>query len=378
MYWIALKMLTGDRSKYWAIIFGITFACVLIAEQSAMFCGIMVRTTSQIQDIHDADIWVMNPNVRYVDDLKAISDNAFLRVRGVPGVAWAVNFYKGAAQAQLANGNYQGLILLGVDDSTLVGAPRELLVGKLGDLQLADAVIVDEAGFHYMWPHEPLAVGKTLEMNDCRAVIVGIFKASHTFQTQPIVYTRFSQATQFVPPYRRMLSFVLAKAAAGESSEVVARRICDQTRLQALTRDQFIWLTMNYYLANTGIPLNFGTTVLLGFIVGCAIAGQTFYLFTVENLRQFGTLKAMGMSDRKVVVMIVVQALVVGAIGYCLGVGLATGVGLTMQAVRPIMSFFLPWQVLVATGAAVLFIVFVSSLLSIRRVVVLEPAMVFQ
>ena len=378
MYWIALKMLTGDRSKYWAIIFGITFSCVLITEQSAMFCGIMLQTTSQIRDIHDADIWVMNPNVRYIDDLKAVSDTAFLRVRGVPGVEWAVNLYKGGGQAQLANGDYQSVILLGVDDATLVGAPQNLIMGKIGDLQIPDAVVVDEAGFHYMWPDEPLRLGKTIEMNDRRAVIVGIFKASHTFQTQPIMYTRFSQATLFVPPYRRMLSFVLAKCAPGESTEVVAHRISDQTRLQAVTRDQFSWLTMYYYLEHTGIPVNFGTTVLLGFVVGCAIAGQTFYLFTVENLRQFGTLKAMGMSDRQVIVMIVVQALVVGSIGYCLGVGLATGLGLSMQAIQPIMSFFLPWQGLALTGVAVLVIVLLSSLLSIRRVVVLEPAMVFQ
>jgi len=378
VYWIALKMLTGDRSKYWAIIFGITFSCVLIAEQSAMFCGIMVRTASQIRDIHDADIWVMNSNVRYIDDLKAISDNAFLRVRGVPGVAWAVNLYKGGGQAQMANGNYQSVILFGIDDATLVGAPQKLLMGKIGDLQRPDAVLVDEAGFRYMWPDEPLHLGKTIEMNDRRAVIVGIFKASHTFQTLPILYTRFSRATLFVPPYRRMLSFVLAKCAPGESPEVVARRIHEQTRLKAVTQDQFSWMTMSYYLENTGIPVNFGTTVLLGFVVGCAIAGQTFYLFTVENLRQFGTLKAMGMSDRRIVRMILVQAMVVGSAGYCLGVGLATGLGILLQAIRPIMSFFLPWQVLALTGVAVLVIVFLSSLLSIRRVVVLEPGMVFQ
>eukprot|EP00475_Leptophrys_vorax_P036122 TRINITY_DN60444_c0_g1_i2.p1 TRINITY_DN60444_c0_g1~~TRINITY_DN60444_c0_g1_i2.p1 ORF type:complete len:112 (-),score=1.66 TRINITY_DN60444_c0_g1_i2:69-404(-) len=107
MYWIALKMLTGDRSKYIAIILGITFSCVLMAEQSAMFCGIMLRTTSQIRDVHDADIWVMNPHARYMDDLKAIADTAYLRVRGVPGVAWAVDFYKGAGQVQLPNGIYK-------------------------------------------------------------------------------------------------------------------------------------------------------------------------------------------------------------------------------------------------------------------------------
>lgn len=378
MYWIALKMLTGDRSKYWAIIFGITFACVLIAEQAAMFCGIMLRTTSQIRDIHDADIWVMNPNVRYIDDLKAIADTAYLRVRGVPGVDWAVNLYKGTAQAQLKNGNYQSVILLGVDDAALVGAPREMLMGKIGDLQLADAVLVDEAGFHYMWPDEPLHLGKTIEMNDHRAVIVGIFRGSQTFQTQPIVYTRYSNATMFVPPYRRMLSFVLARCVPGESPEAVARRITEQTRLEARTRDQFSWQTIMYYLEHTGIPLNFGTTVLLGFTVGCAISGQTFYLFTVENIRQFGTLKAMGMSDRRIIVMILVQALVVGLAGYCLGVGLATALGMGLQALRPIMSFFLTWQVLAGTGGAVLVIVALSSLLSIRRVLVLEPAMVFQ
>lgn len=378
MTWIALKMLTGDRSKYFAIIFGVTFACLLIAEQSATFCGVMRRTTSQIRDIHGIDVWVMNPGVRYIDDLKAISDNDVLRVRGVPGVAWAVNLFRGQAQAQLANGNYQGVILLGIDDATLTGAPQKMILGKLGDLQNPDAVIVDEAGFRQMWPQEPLATGKVIEMNDRRAVIVGIFESSMTFMTVPVVYTRFSQATLFVPPNRRLMPFVLAKCRAGVTPGEVAERIEKQTGLKALTKAGFSDLTMAYYLGHTGIPINFGTTVLLGFFVGCAIAGQTFYLFTVENLKQFGTLKAMGMSDRVLVGMILTQALVVAGIGYGLGVGLATLYGTIAGARMPMLAFFLPWQVLVITGVAVLLIALMSSLLSIRRVVVLEPAIVFQ
>jgi putative ABC transport system permease protein len=378
LFGIALKMLTGDRSKYLAIIFGITFSCVMIAEQSAMFCGIMMRTTSQIRDVHDADIWVMNPNVRYIDDLKAISDTAVLRVRGVSGVLWAVDFYKGAGQVQLPDGDYRGAMLFGVDDATLVGAPQQMILGKIGDLQLSDAVLIDEAGYHLLWPDQPLEVGRTLEMNDRRAVIVGIFRSSLTFSTQPVIFTRFSQATLFVPAYRRMLSFVLAKCAEGETPEAVARQIQEQTGLKALTRDQFSWMTVLYYLNYTGIPVNFGSTVLLGFIVGCAICGQTFYLFTVENLRQFGTLKALGMRDSVIVRMIFVQALTVGSIGYGLGVGVATGIGVLMHIIRPIMSFFLPWQVLALTALAVLVIVLLSSLICIRRIIVLDPAVVFQ
>ncbi len=378
MTWVALKMLTGDRSKYFAILFGVCFACLLIAQQSATFCGIMQRTTGQIRDTHGCDIWVMNQGVRYVDDLKAISDDAVFRVRGVPGVAWAVTLYRGQGQAQLASGKFQGLILMGVDDSSLAGAPVHIILGKLGDLQIPDAVIVDEAGYHQMWPGEPLQTGKVIEMNDRRAVVVGVFRASQTFMTMPLVYTRFSQATLFIPPSRRMLSFVLARSRPGLAPEQVARRIQDQTGLQALSNQQFVELTMNYYLTHTGIPINFGTTVLLGFFVGCAIAGQTFYLFTVENLRQFGTLKAMGLSDRRVVGMILIQALVVSAIGYGMGIGLATLFGIWTQLAWPMMSFYLPWQVLAVTAAAVLLIALLSSLLSIRRVLVLEPAAVFQ
>src|SRR5579864_7679941 len=135
MTWIALKMLMGDKSKYFAIIFGVAFACFLIAQQSAIFFGIMERTTSQIRDTTGIDVWVMNTGVRYIDDLKAISDGDLFRVRGVPGVAWAVNLYRGQGQAQLANGTSQGVILMGLDDATLTGGPAHMLVGKIGDLQ---------------------------------------------------------------------------------------------------------------------------------------------------------------------------------------------------------------------------------------------------
>jgi putative ABC transport system permease protein len=198
--------------------------------------------------------------------------------------------------------------------------------------------------------------------------------------TLPIIYTRFSQATLFVPPTPtgRLTPFVLAKVQPGLPPEEVARRIEAQTGLKALTKQEFIDLTMMYYLQHTGIPVNFGTTVVLAFLVGTAIAGQTFYLFTVENLKQFGTLKAMGMSDRRVVAMILIQGLVVGGIGYGVGVGLATVYGIFSQKAMPLLAFFLPWQVLALSAAAMIIIVLLASLLSIRRVLVLEPAVVFQ
>lgn len=377
MNWIALRMLTGNLGKYLGIIAGVAFAALLIAQQSSIFCGLMLLTSNQIGDIQGADIWVMDPNVRFVDDIKPLSDTQLYRVRGVEGVQWAVRLYKGLSRARLRDGNFQQVILLGLDDATLVGAPPHMVLGNISALRQPDAVIIDEAGYELLWPGEPFRLGHVIEMNDRRAIIVGICKASKTFQTFPIIYTLYSHAVTFAPPERKVLSFVLAQPQEGLSAEALCERIQEQTGLKALTNEQFRWATMLYYLENTGIPINFGVTVVLGFIVGAAISGQTFYLFTVENLAQYAMLKAMGTTNLRMVGMILLQALLVGAIGYGIGIGLAATFGAFAQG-NTKLAFYMPWQVLVGTGIAVVLMVVGASLLSIRRVLVLEPAVVFR
>ena len=377
MFWIAWKMLIGNRVKYLGIIFGVVFAALLIAQQASIFCGLMSLTVSQIRDVEGPSIWVMDKNVQFVDDIKPLSDNELFRVKGVPGVDWAVRFYKGIARARLQEGNYEQMILLGLDDATLVGAPEGIFMGSIADLRKPDAVIMDDAGYRRIWPGEPFRLGRVFEMNDHRAVVVALTKASRTFQSFPIVYTRYSQAVTFAPPERKVLSFVLADAAPGVPVEEVCGRIEAQTGLQALTRDQLLWKTVRYYMQKTGIPVNFGITVFLGFIVGTAIAGQTFYLFTVENIRQFGALKAMGTSNWMILLMVLSQALQVGLVGYGVGVGLAALFGWVSRGLSR-LSFFMPWQVLAITAAAVFVIVLLASLLSIRKVLIVDPAIVFR
>jgi len=385
MNWVALKMLMGDRAKYFGIVFGVSFAALLMAQQSAIFCGLMRNTTSQIRDIQGGDLWIMDRNVQFVDDTKPLSENALYRVRGVEGVRWAVRLYKGMGRARLDDGNFQQVILIGVDDATLVGAPaieqEKLLHGKLEDLRRPDAVMMDEFGWRYLYGNEPFKPGKTIEMNDKRAVIVGLAKCNPTFQTFPILYCTYTQAVKYVPQERKTLTFILAKADDTITPLELCQRIEQQTGdLRALTDEQFFWTTIGYYLKRTGIPINFGITVALGFFVGCAIAGQTFYLFTIENLKQFGSLKAMGVSNWRLVGMIMLQALVVGTIGYGLGVGGAALFGYVFERVvtNAPPAFYFCWQIMAITAVAVFVIITVSAAVSLRRVLFLEPAVVFR
>jgi len=378
MGWVAWKMLTGDRAKYLGTIFGVAFGTLLISQQSSIFAGLMRRTASQIIDIREADIWVMNPEVQNADEIKPLSESDVYRVRGVPGVAWAVKLFKGLARARVADGSFRQVMLMGLDDDTLIGAPVEMLVGSLSDLRRPDAVIVDKSGYEYLWPGSPLEAGKILEMNDRRAVVVGVCQVSAPFQTFPVMFCRYTQAMEFVSRERNRLSFVLASPAPGLSTAEVCRRIHQQTELLALSRLEFIWRTVWYYIGSTGIPVNFGITIVLGFVVGTAIAGQTFYLFTLENLRQFGALKAMGLTNGRLMMMILLQAAIVGCLGFGIGVGMTALFFESTKNVAHLSGFFMPWQVVGISAVAVTLIVALASLVSARKVLVLEPAIVFR
>jgi len=381
---IALKMLVGDRAKYLGIIIGLTFACLLITQQSAIFSGIMSRSYSFLTDAGLPDIWVVDPQVQYIEDIKPLQDTKVLQVRGIPGVQWAVPLFKGSLQARLANGTFQSCVVIGLDDETLIGGPPEMVQGRLSDLRRSDGVIVDINGANGKLARRtsdgrrvPLKLGDTMELNDHRAIVVGICRITQTFGQLPVIYTTYSRATTFAPPQRKLMSFVAAKAEPGQDLGQLCRRISNVTRLKAYTRDEFKKLTFFYILKYTGMPINFLTAVALGFVVGVTIAGQTFYNFTLDNLRYFGTLKAMGATNRVLLRMILLQALMVGGLGYGLGVGAASSWGLLLSGHTQI-AFRLPWQLLLMSGAAVLLICLGSAALSIRRVMKLEPATVFR
>lgn len=385
MNYIALKMLIGDKGKYLGIIMGLTFAALIMTQQPAIFVGLMMRSYSFITDVGQPDIWVMDPKVQFVDDIKPMQDTELYRVRGIEGVQWAVPMYKGMLKVRLADGTFQNCIVVGLDDATLVGGPAVMLSGKLSDLRRSDGVIVDidgareklgKPGMRTGDKPVQLKPGDTLELNDRRAIVVGISKVTRTFQSQPVIYTTYTRATSYAPRERKLLSFVLVKAKPGQNLSELTQRIRATTGLAAYTQDEFKKLTYNYFMKNTGIPINFGISITLGFLVGAAIAGQTFYNFTLENIRQFGVLKAMGTDNFTLLRMILLQAVLVGSIGYGLGVGLTSLFGYAMR--DTILAFKMPWQLLLFSGAGISLICSFVALLSIRKVIKLEPAVVFR
>lgn len=382
---VALRMLVGDKAKYFALIVGLAAAALLTTQQVGIFLGYMTRTWSFIDDTAAPDIWVMNPHMQFTDDAKRMVDTTVDRVRSVDGVKWAVPMYKGFLQVRLPDGHEEQCTLIGLDDATLIGAPPLLAPAKIEDLRGADSIMLDSRETTTRLSHQdaeggtvaPLKIGDTFEINDHQVHVQGFCKIARPFFWQPVLYSTYSLALQVAPPQRRSLSYVLVKAGEGVDAKALCRKIAAATGQRAVTANEFRRLSGTYVVKQTGIAINFGIATLLAFIIGTAIAGQTFYSFTLDNLRQFGSFKAMGASNRQLLFMVLTQAAAVGMLGYGFGVGGAAVFGSALGDGGG-LAFKLPWQLLVADAGVMTLACMIPALLAMRKVMALEPAIVFR
>lgn len=383
MFHLALRMLLGDRAKYLMLVGGLTFSALLMTQQNAVFQGLLSWTTSHMRNMR-APIWVVEARVQQVNETKALRDTDVNRVRSVTGVDFAMPLFQSVLKARASDGSEKLIQMIGLHAGTLFGRPARILSGNIEQLRVANAVVIDELAAERLGrapsrgqPARSLVVGDVFEINDREARVVGICRTERHFFGYPYVFSTYDQALQFAPRQRKMLSMILASPKPGVTAEAAAAHIEAETGLKAYTVPEFERSTLAWIWKNTGIPASFMTTILLGFIVGVAIAGQTFYSFVLENLRNLGALKAMGASNGLLSAMLLLQAFTVGFVGYGIGLGLTALFGfLVSKGGQP--PFLLEPAAIVRTLVAILVICTLAALLGIRKVARLEPAIVFR
>ena len=255
-----------------------------------------------------------------------------------------------------------------------------MLIGSLDDLRRPDAVILDAAGFVNIFPGTPFRTGDVVEIGQRRAVIVGISHTGPSWTGLPRVHTRRSLAVDFARETLNPVTYVLARASAGTTPEEVAKTIAASTGMQAQSRSGFKAKSQEWVLNYSGVAENFGITILMGVVIGVAIVGQTFYMFSVENLRQFAALKAIGVGNMRILGMISAQALFVAVVGYCLGIGVASAffAAFSPQLSGGLRGMFMDPVIFIGTGVFIVLVTLVSCVVSVRRVLTVDPAVVFR
>ncbi|MFY7878136.1 MAG: ABC transporter permease [Pirellula sp.] len=378
MWRIALKMLFNDQAKYMGLVIGVAFSTLLINQQMGIFLGLLSRGGALIDDVPEANVWVMDPGVKNLDTVFPLRDTELGRVRGVEGVQWAVPYFKAMATVRTQTGQLESALLVGADDQSMIGIPSNFVLGSADDLRKPDAVAVNQDGFGKVWKGEKISIGNTVELNDRRAVVVAIIKDSPKFTSSITFYTRYSQALSYTNNGRNQLSFLLVRTAPSYSVQEVTDRIESQTGLMALSSTEFRDKSIQYIIDNTGIPVSFGTVIALGIIVGVCVVGLMFNLFVLENLKHFAVLKAIGTSNYVLIGMVALQAMVVGFVGYGFGLGAAAMFFEFAGRDANFAGFYLPWQIAIASGGVAAAIIALASMVALRRVLFVEPAIVFR
>jgi len=371
---IGFKLLVNDKTKFSALLIGITFAVFLMVEMTGMFAGILNRAYSTVTNI-GAEMWIMDPAVNTPTSAIPMPDYLLDAARSMDGVSYAVPLFMGGALIKLADGTYQAVSVVGLDDNSLFGRP-DLEEGNIQAIYNDNTFFaVDDAEFSKL---KNPKIGTSFELNDHRGTIVGIARvAANGLNGVPTLYTTFNRAIEYIPSMRFTLSYILVKPKSDTAIPGIKRQTAKLGYL-ALTKDEFNKKIANFYTYQTGVGTNILLMTVISFIVGLSISGQTFYTFILENLEKFGALKAIGAKGRELVYMILFMATCTALIGYGLGVGLVTLMILLARARLPNYATTITfWNLALAFGMVVL-IAGISSYIGVRKVLKIEPFDIFR
>lgn len=371
---IALKLLLNDKGKFATLVIGITFSVFLMMQMTSMFSGILYQSAANIVNV-GAKMWVMDPAVETPQNSIPMPDYVLDAVRSIPGVKFAVPLYVGAGLVKLNDGTYQSATIIGLDDASLFGRPA-IISGNILDIYKNNAfIMVKDANYAKL---DSPKIGTSFEINDHRAVVVAL---AHTSVPGlfglPTLYTTYNRATQDLPSTRYLISYILVQPKSAQDIAAIERQVKSLGYL-ALTDQQFIARNDKFYEYKTGMGTNILIMTLISFLVGLSIAGETFYMFVLDNLEHFGALKAIGAKSGELIQMIVFQSLVVGFLGFGFGVLLSsTMIGIAKLKVANYAAM-VTYENLFLALIMVLVISVFSSYIGIRKVIRIDPFDVFR
>jgi putative ABC transport system permease protein len=370
---LAQRNLFHDKVRLTVTLTGIVFAVVLIVVEMGLFVGFTV-TTSGLIDHCNADLWVTSKNVPYIEQGVVFSERKLNQVRAVPGVEDAEKYIVQFVQWKHPNGSETSVQVVGFNVDSSLGRPWNLVQGEVEDLKTPDAIILDELYKEKLGVDH---VGEVFEMGGHRARVVGFTHGIRAFTTSPYIFTTFKNAQDYTHLREDQTFFLLVKVAPRADREQVRHDILAQVKdVDVVSTSQFSHMTRKYWMFTTGAGVAVLLAAALGLVVGFVVVAQTIYATTVDHLREYGTLKAMGAPNRYVYEVIVKQAAMSAVIGYVLGMMVSAFVVHASQSGGA--AILLPLPLALGMFFLTLIMCIGAAMVSINKVMRLDPAMVFK
>lgn len=370
---LAWRNLVHDKVRLAVTVTGIVFAVVLIVVELGLFLG-FTTTTSSLIDRSNADIWITAPRVPYIEQGVPFSERKLTTVLATPGVKTASKYVAQFTQWKRPDGQQESVQVVGVDLGSGLGLPWNLVVGTLDDLRKPDAVFVDEM---YREKLGVERIGQVVEIRGRRARVAGFTRGIRAFTTSPYVFTTFKNALDYTNLREDQTLYILVKAADGVDHEALRQSLASRiSDVDVVTNSGFSRMTRVYWMFTTGAGIAVLLAAVLGLVVGVVVVAQTIYATTVDHIREYGTLKAMGATNRYLYGVIILQAVISAFMGY--GLGMVVSVLVVRGSEQGGAAILLPAPMAVGMLGLTLAMCVGAAVVSINKVTRLDPAMVFK
>lgn len=370
---LARRNLFHDKVRFLATLTGIVFSVVLATVQLGLFES-FTAATANIITRSQADLWIKSHNVAYLEAAVPFSEQKRYQALGVPGVAQVEKYIVQFGEWKLPNGAMVVVLVVGVDPDAPMGGPWNLTTGRWNDAKAADAVIVDEL---YRPKLGITHLGQSVEIRDHRARVVGFTSGIRTFTTSPTVFTSFKNAQYYARLQADQTLYLLVRAAPGVDLHDLKRRLAARLQdVDVLTTAEWRRAQQRYWMFGTGAGFTVLLAAVLGVLVGVVVVAQTIYAATVDHIREYGTLKAMGASNHYIYRVILQQAAISGCLGYAIGMALSLGIAVLSR--ESATAILVPWWLVVGMFGVTLGMCMVASIVSINKVTRIDPVMVFK
>ncbi len=370
---LAWRNLVHDKVRLLVTVTGVVFAVVLIVVQFGLFLG-FATTTSGLIDHSGADLWVMSSRVPYIEVGVPFSERKLSTVLATRGVAHATKYIARFSQWQRRDGRQESVQIVGFDPDQTLGGPWNVVEGRIADLKMDDNVFIDELYEEKLGVER---IGDVFEIRGHRARVAGFTRGIRSFTTSPYVFTSFKNAQNYATIPEDQTVFILVTADAATSIATVRDRLGARIKdVDVVTTSRFSTMTRVYWMFTTGAGVAVLLAAVLGLVVGVVVVAQTIYATTMDHLREYGTLKAMGATNRYLYRVIVQQAAISAVAGYALAMVVSWFV--VRGSAKGGAAILLPWPVALGMLGVTIVMCTAAALVSINKVTRLDPATVFK
>jgi putative ABC transport system permease protein len=409
---IARKNLIEDIPRFLVAQAGIMFAVTLVTIQTGILQGFS-RSTVQLIEASKADLWVTSEKMVNFELTEPLSYSQVNQIKSMPGVAMAEPLIMGAARWRPTQGDTSPTLVIGFDLGGQLFQPGQIVQGGRERLKQPFTVMADVTRLPSL---EIKNLNDTAQLGSLPTRLVAVTSGTQSIVSSSFLFASLENANTYInspfsseiqcklekgdqvdcttiyqklapsakveqtinpPSATTPINYILVKAKPGQNLLALEKAI--ETKLpktRVYTQEAMAAKTRNYWQQRTGIGLALGLGAVVGVVVGMVVVTQILYASVSDHIKEFGTLKAMGASNRVIYSIVIEQSLWMAVLGYVPGMTLCWTVS-AWAASKGIIILITPGTVVGVLGIVVVMCL-TSGILAIQKVINVDPAIVFK